>query len=191
MMRFSTLAFLATTLSAACSIVIAQTSSPKSKSGQEQQWKEYVYPNDGFAIKFPYAPTPHKDSQVPDGTAYTISSPVYDLSLHVANVQDGCASAFSQYLNLVRRLVKQLREGTLDQSQSDFRVDASSAKEITVGGYPAVEYEQEVKKSKRNDYERIQCVNKKLYMFTALWAADQSKPADVKRIVDSFRLLAR
>ena len=34
--------------------------------------KEYSYPSDGFAIKFPYAPEPHNDSVQPDFKVWTI-----------------------------------------------------------------------------------------------------------------------
>ena len=57
---------------------------PKAKAIQEQSWKEYAYPIDGFAITLPDAPNPHKDTQLPDGTAYTVHLPgEHYVTLHV------------------------------------------------------------------------------------------------------------
>ncbi len=35
-------------------------------------WRDYRHPQDGFAISFPYAPTPHADNANPGMTVYTI-----------------------------------------------------------------------------------------------------------------------
>jgi hypothetical protein len=170
---------------------LAQTSPPGSTSSQQPGWKEYVYPNDGFAVAFPSAPNAHKDSQVPDGNAYTLSLKDVGVSLHVANYPDGCAERFAQYVGTVRKAMKQLHDGTLDVSRSGFRPDPASVKETMVSGFPATEYEQEVLQSGQKDYERWSCVGTRLYIFTALWPRERPKPRDVTRIVDSFRLLPK
>lgn len=35
-------------------------------------WKEYAYPSEGFAVKFPYAPEPHTDSTNPGFRVWTV-----------------------------------------------------------------------------------------------------------------------
>lgn len=173
---------------------VAQTTLPKPEANQEQPWKEYVYANDGFAITLPAAPHPHKDSQMADGTAYTIYLP-RDLSvtLHVGNFSAGCADVFREYLSTVKRTYSQAKDGAWTNSKPSFRVDLSSVREIKIAGYPAVEYEQEIAAAKGTfkDYERVQCVDKKLYILTATWPIGPPKSADLTRVINSFRLLAR
>jgi len=53
-----------------------------------------------------------------------------------------------------------------------------------------VENEHETK-SKSRYYDRFQCVDKRLYVFTATWPAGLIKPQEVSRIVNSFRLLTK
>jgi hypothetical protein len=57
-------------------------------------WKEYVYPENGFAITLPDDPHLHKSSQMPNGTAYSV--PLSDgagFSLHTMEANDRCADA--------------------------------------------------------------------------------------------------
>jgi hypothetical protein len=187
----TTVALLAATMHLGACLARAQTLPPNSTSSQQTGWKEYVYANDGFAATFPVAPNAHKDSQVRDGTAYTLSFKDAQITLHVVNYPNGCGEAFAQYVGMVRKTMQQLREGTLDQSQSGFRGDPASVKEFALGGFPAIEHEQEVLQSGEKDYERWNCVQKRLYIFTAAWPRQRPKPMDVIRIVDSFRLLPR
>jgi hypothetical protein len=182
-------ALIATILPALCALSVAQSGKPISSLGA--QWKEYVYSNDGFAATFPYPPTPHKDTQVPDGTAYTVALSRTSLTLHVANYAEGCKERFTRYVDVVRQTSKQLQDGTLDSAQSDFRPDVSSIKEILVGGYLAIEHEQEIKSLKQKSYERWQCVGTRLYIFTTSWPREQPRPPDLARVVTSFRLLPK
>src|SRR5450759_1928935 len=96
--RISKQALLAAILSAVSGFAVAQSDGGKLKPARETDWREYAYPTDGFAAKFPYAPTPHKDTQVPDGTAYTVSLPGSTFTLHVANFAEGCSARFTQYV---------------------------------------------------------------------------------------------
>ncbi len=168
-----------------------QTAPPNPTSTHETRWKEYVYPDDGFAILAPDAPGRHKSSQVSDGNAYVFSLTDHSAALTVANFPNGCSAAFTQYLTSVRTTMKQLKEGTLDASKTGFRPDPSSVKEITVGGYPASEYQQEVLKTGQMDYERWLCVGKRLYVLVAAWPRGAARPADVDRIANSLRLLPK
>ena len=170
---------------------LAQTGPPNPTSTHEPRWKEYLYPDEGFAILAPDAPNHHKSSQVSDGTVYVFSLKDHSAALTVANFSNGCSAAFTQYLSSVRTTMKQLKEGTLDTSKSGFRPDPSSVKELTVGGYPASEYQQEILKTGQMDYERWLCVGKRLYIFAAAWPRGLPRPVDVNRIADSFRLLPK
>ena len=165
---------------------VAQSGSTPAQPGTGAAWTEYSYPKDGFAASFPIAPNPHKDTQLPDGTAYTVSLSSWNLTLHVANYPEGCSERFNQYLGIVRKTAKEPQD-----SAGPFRADPTSIKETTVEGYPAVEHIQEVVAAKVKSYERWHCVGTRLYIFTAAWPREQPKPPDVTRIVGSFRLLPK
>lgn len=175
-------------------LVAAQ--SPPTKDHQ-LQWKEYAYPNDGFAITLPRRADPHEDSTLPKSTfkAFTVSStqaytlglsPDRPIALHVVTFPDGSLDFFSQY----RSLVRSANDGTLDAAGAGIHDDPFTLREVTAGGYPAVETERELKSQSRY-YDRIQCVGKKLYTFTATWPKGSTKPPELSRIVDSFRLLTK
>lgn len=67
-------------------------------------------------------------------------------------------------------------------SNAGIQADLSTLREVTAGGYPAVENEHD---------DRIQCVGKKLYIFTATWPTGSTKPPELSRIINSFRLLPK
>jgi hypothetical protein len=176
-------------------LVAAQGLPPK--DAQQQQWKEYAYPNDGFAITLPHRADPHEDSTLSKATftaftvsgtqAYTVGlSADRPVTLHVATFPKGCSDFFGQYQSLIRGA----KDGTIDTSKAGIQVDAATLREVTVGGYPAVENEHETKSQSRY-YDRTQCVDKKLYIFTVTWPAGSTKPSELSRIINSFRLLTK
>src|SRR5437016_10909986 len=77
----------------------SQTRKQGVNKNHTQEWKEYVYAVDGFAMTLPKPPVPpHKDSQMPDGTAYSVHlSDELTVGLHVGNFPDGCAQVFDAY----------------------------------------------------------------------------------------------
>ena len=56
-----------------CALVGAMFGQGSPKTPTSTPLKEYSYPSDGFAIKFPYAPEPHLDSIHPDFKVWTIN----------------------------------------------------------------------------------------------------------------------
>ena len=60
------LGFIAVVLLRMSMVGLAQDETPSSA------WKEYVYSENGFAITLPGDPHPHKSSQMPSGTAYSV-----------------------------------------------------------------------------------------------------------------------
>lgn len=98
-------------------------------SGQQAwQWKEYVYERDGFAINLPQTPSPYTDPNLPSATVYTVHlSSDSILSIRALPDPRSC-----------RDTLGQLKNGALGGKQPG--VDLASVKEISVAGYPAVEY---------------------------------------------------
>ena len=168
-----TLAVLILQFSAAVS---AQTS-PAAK------WKEYVYPDNGFAITLPSDPHPHKSSQMPNGTAYSVQLPTgTGLSLHTMQVAGDCNNA----LDKQAELYAEHKNGAAPAESSGFKV--SSFRRVKGDGYDAVELIQQVPDGKM-DYERWVCAPHRLYVFVSEWSPSDRQPPDIMRIVDSFRLL--
>jgi hypothetical protein len=147
-------------------------------------WKEYPYPNDGFAITLPSAPRPHKDAQFPNLQVNVYTSG--GITLRVEDAPNGCGSA----ITTIAKTANELRTG---QKKPDpaFRLDLASVRQGSREGYPFIEYQQTIVRDGVNSYERWYCVDKRLYAFSSVWAIGLTKPDDVNRIVRSFRLLKK
>jgi len=146
-------------------------------------WKEYTYPNDGFAITLPSEPNPHKDAQLPDLQINVYTSGGVTLRVEVA--PNGCDSAITTQADMI----EEFRTGR-KKSDPGFRLDAASVKHGNLEGHSFLEFEQAVP-NKMNDFERWYCVEKKLYVFSSVWPIGQTKPANIERIVRTFRLLKK
>ena len=144
-------------------------------------WKEYIYPNDSFAITLPSDPTPHKDPQFPHLYINVYSSG--GVTLRVSYYPSGCESEITTHTEMIEDYASGRKE-----PDPVFRIDAASIRKGNFEGHPFLEYEQEIQKSLSN-YQRWYCVEKKLYIFLSDWHVGPPKPANVDRIVRSFRLL--
>ena len=160
----------------------AQTKLTTPGAAAGQVWREYVYPTDRFTITLPEAPNPHDDSQFPNTTTYSAAG----VTLRVTNALAGCDFAISDQVKAIEEIKSGKRK--LSPSESQFQLNVASVKKGTLEGYPYLEFEQTVR-SNIMSYERWYCGGKKLYVFSAIWQTGQSKPANVERIVQSFRLI--
>lgn len=143
--------------------------------GSSSSWKEYAFSDDGFAIMFPETPSLHLDMQLPDVTVYTVSpQPGAKLSLRVSHQDMDCAA------NLTR-----LKDHS---PKSDAGADPSSVKDISIDGFPGIEYQYRLS-SESSSYDRYYCARGKFYIFSSGWSGSQTMPANIKRIIDSFHLL--
>ena len=70
----------------------------------------------------------------------------------------------------------------LDPSESDSVIE--------VGGYPAVESERDTE-TKPRSYDRTQCVGTKLFVFSTRWPSGSTKPPEISRVINSFRILKK
>ena len=146
-------------------------------------WKEYTYPNDGFAITLPSEPTPHKDAQFRHLYINVYSSG--GVTLRVSYAPNGCESQITTQTAMIEDYASERKE-----PDPVFSIDAASIRKGNFEGHPFLEFEWEVKNS-LNDYERWYCVDKRLYIFSAVWHVGAEKPTNVDRIVRSFRLLRK
>ncbi|HEY6371996.1 MAG TPA: hypothetical protein VIX37_15570 [Candidatus Sulfotelmatobacter sp.] len=150
---------------------LAQVSPPSSP------WKEYVYPQNSFAITLPSDPHPHKSTQMPNGMAYSVPlSSGARFSLVTEEANDKC-------VDTVR--------GQLDNAKNTAEArgfTVISFREVEGTGYAGVEFVQKVPTGKI-DYERWTCAAKRLYVFASDWDPGESEPKELRRIVDSFRIV--
>jgi hypothetical protein len=149
-------------------------------AAQPTGWKEYVYREDGFAITLPSDPHPHKTTQMPNGLVYLVPLPSGGtFSIHTMEANDKCeAAVHSQKDNYEKHKV--------DGTTNGFR--AVSFREVSGGGYTGVEFIQQVPNG-RMDYERWVCGAHHLYVLASGWKPEESEPKELRRIVDSFRVL--
>lgn len=141
-------------------------------------WKEYVYADDGFAVTLPSAPLPHKDLTMPHMNTYTVHlSDDVGITLRVSQERRDCVSTLAT-----------LKDGALHGKQLEQPIDSSSVKDFSLNGHSGVEYEFAASPSQKI-YDRFYCVQDRFYIFTAHWPTKGPRPADLTRIIESFRLL--
>jgi hypothetical protein len=144
---------------------------------KQLDWKEFVYPNAGFAITLPSDPHPHDDPTASGVTAYTVHlSPQVVVTFRTMKDKIDCLQTLNQTRDLARRGAEpNLKKG--------------SFKEVTVQSYPGLEWQTEVPVVGFAEYDRNVCVNGRFYMFAARWPMGQQMPHTVLRILNSLRFL--
>jgi hypothetical protein len=153
-----------------CGLAGAMFGQGLAKTPASTPLKDYSYPSDGFAVKFPYAPEPHSDSAYPDRKVWTIR--------------------LSQRAAISIRLIMDSRpcdvaRGQLKSMAASRNVPIS---EFTVSGRPAWEA-KEWPRGGSMVFERYVCGVGRFYVLTLSWPASESRPQLGVEIVDSFHLV--
>jgi hypothetical protein len=164
--------FFAVTLIA---MLAAIASAQQQKKQQNQQWRPYVFPDDGFAITLPTPTVPHDDGG--------------DRHIHVYTVRLANGTVFS--LRAVHRLMDcetalaDLWDKAQSNKDANEPVIQGSLHEVSLAGLRGLEYET----GQGNDrsLHRFQCGNKIFYMFNAGYKG--KRPAEVNRIIESFQVV--
>ena len=132
--------------------------------------KEYSYPSDGFAIKFPSPTEPHTDSVHPDFKVWTVHlNQNAAISIRLKVDSQPCDAAFEKLKSMAK-------------TQNE------TIKELSVSERPMWE-EQERSRGKTRLLERYVCGYGRYYVITFVWPANQSRPQLGMQIMDSFRLV--
>ena len=149
------------------------------QSSQSPVWKEYVYEENGFAITLPDDPHPHKSQVVRDGTAYRVElfKGVF-FSVHSTTADPKCDS--------VREQSDRYAKNKDAPPQNGFK--AISFSDVAGSGYTGIEFVQQVPNG-RIDYERWVCGANRLYIFISGWSSGEPEPKDLRRILNSFRVI--
>jgi hypothetical protein len=159
-----------------CSLLIVSITHAQQKT--TAQWKEYIYPNDGFALSLPRSPKISQSVALPGATAYAAYLESDDIGFVLRVMRTKRNQTCTAALNT-------LKERLL--SGSDTSVDLSSLKEPSLDGTPGLEYLRRLKTKIAID--RYYCANQRLYSFTVDWPSGRPLPAAATRMLDSFRVV--
>ena len=132
--------------------------------------KEYSYPSDGFAVKFPSPTEPHTDSVHPDFKVWTV------------HLNQGAT------ITVRLKVDSQPCDAALEKLRSMAKAQNETIKELSVSGRPMWE-EQERSRGNTRLFERYVCGYGRYYVITFVWPANQSRPQLGMQIMDSFRLV--
>ena len=140
------------------------------------EWKEYVYPENSFAVTLPSDPHPHKSPQLANGMAYSVPlSNGAGFTLYTEEANDTCVDTVRGKL------------GNPKNKGESTGYKVISFREVEGGGYKGVEFVQQVPTGKI-DYERWICGANRLYLLVADWNPG-AEPKELQRIVDSLRVI--
>jgi len=142
----------------------------ESKAPASTALKEYSYPSDGFAIKFPYAPEPHTDAVNPDFKVWTI---------HLGH---------QGAISIRRKVDSEPCDVALDKLKSMTKEQNIPIREFSVSGRPVWE-EKEHPRGNTMLLERYVCGFGRYYVLTFVWPATESRPQLGVDMMDSFRLI--
>jgi hypothetical protein len=140
-----------------------------------QQWRPYIYPDDGFAITLPAQTTPRNDGG--------------DRHIHVYTVRLESGTIFN--LRAVHKLMDcettlaDLWDKADNNKDPKEPVIRGSLKEVNLSGLRGLEYE--TGSSSERNLHRFHCGDKIFYVISAGYKG--KRPADVDRIINSFQVV--
>lgn len=152
-----------------------------SVSAQSSDWKEYVYPDDGFAMSSPSEPKLTK-SMVPlkIGGEAEMHQYVVDPGVGYAFVADVAYAPSGDVYSLTAA-----RDGMV----SAVKGQIVSEMPISLGNYPGLQVEIEVNAQHAHARARLYVVGKRLYELISVAEGDRPISPDTTRFFESFRLL--
>lgn len=135
----------------------------------QEQWKEYSYPEDGFAISAPSAPDIQKETEAADVRVYTwrVASDV-SLSIRTA-IRPNCMK-------------------TLQEPLPPDAYYPGSLKRLFLDGNLGMEYESPYGTA-GHSLQRFYCVKQRAYSLTVAYPESKPRPAAADKMLDSFRLV--
>ena len=145
-------------------------------------WKQYPYPSDGFAVSSPLQPT--FSSQLKQTDAGNVE-------IHTYAIQLGNNGVVMISSSEVRGLDKESAKARLQMAKAGAlkagNATLTTEKEITLGGYPGLQYEATAQNL--HVRARMYIVKDKLYQLMEISPLATSFPAEAERISSSFKLL--
>lgn len=142
---------------------------PQSK----QQWRTYVFPDDGFSIALPAPVTPHNDGGDRHIRVYTV---------RLANGGVFSLRAVHRLMDCETTLADLWEKADQNKDPND-PVVRGSLKQVSLDELKGLEYESG--KAGERTLHRFHCGNKIFYIFSAGYKG--KRPADLDKIIGSFR----
>jgi hypothetical protein len=158
-------------------------------AAQDKAWKEYVYPEDNFAISAPAQPRVEKQTiRVVGGTSLA----------HIYSVSAGEHGAFMVFVYRRHRsdrrsekeVEEQARAGALRSVSGKLTAQSEAALGIYRGSQIDLESQHpEVSRKNHRIRNRFYVVGRRLYQLMAISPAGEALPAETDRWFKSFRLV--
>jgi len=145
-------------------LVLMTVAAGQSSKGE---WKEYAFPQDGFAITAPSKPEQHPDPQNPQVRIYSVSvDPATRFSIRTADWKIDCEAK--------RKQLKALARG----------------KDIVLHGVPGLELRSPLAGDPtKMVIEQFFCLPNRVFTLSVGFPAKKPQPASVQQILHSFRFL--
>ena len=140
------------------------------KTASATPLKEYSYPSDGFAVKFPSPTEPHTDSVHPDFKVWAV------------HLNQGAA------ISIRLKVDSQPCDAALEKLKSMAKAQNETIRDLSVSGRPMWE-DQERPRGNAKLFERYVCGYGRYYVLTFVWPVNDPRPQLGMEIMDSFRLV--
>jgi hypothetical protein len=155
---------------------------PAFQQNRQNEWKEYSYASDGFAVSAPSVPIFSKqDKPTAAGTVE-----LHNYAIELGN-NSGVMISSTQFENAKDLPPKPLLQGAKNGAIGGMKARLTSEKEIMLDGYPGVQFEAE------NDNfhmrSRMYIVKGRLLTLLAIAPTGIPIPDDANRIFNSLKLL--
>jgi hypothetical protein len=161
----------------ACIMLLACVASV---SAQGSDWKEYAYPDGGFAVSFPSEPTLHT-SMVPlknggetEMRQYVVDKGDYALLAIVSHAPSGDGVSLT---------------GARDGAVAAVKGRIVSERQISLGNYPGLQVDIEMDTTHARARARYYAVGSTLYQLISVATSGKPISLDTTRFFASFRLL--
>ena len=149
-------------------------------SNSKDEWKEYSYASDGFAVSAPAEPVLNKQSQ---------SAPAGNVEVHNYTIELGNNSGVmisSTQFPSAQGDPKAFLQGVKNSAAGAMNGKITSEKEITLDGNPGVQFE--VDSQNFHVRSRMYVVKDRLLTLVAVAPNDSKIPPTADRVFDSFKL---
>lgn len=149
---------------------------------QAPNWQDYSYADDGFSLSAPSKPAFTQQSR--ETASGTVQIHNYSVQLD----SDGGVMISSANFPPMDVPAKDLLQGGKNGALQSVHATLVSEKEITLGGYPGLEFE--AKSDAFHVRARMYMVKTRLVTILVIAPAGVPYPADSSRILDSIKLIA-
>lgn len=148
------------------------------------EWKEYSYPEDGFAMTTPMQPGFEKQQQATESGSLELRQYSVDMA---ANVE--VLMSISDFANTNHATPKDALEAAVNGSMGAAKAKKTSEKDIELQQVPGIEFEGE--SDGFHLFGRYYWKDNRLFSLLAVSPLGQPVPADALKVMDSLKFVAK